>query len=71
MKVEDLILTGVMTNMCCESTARDAYFRDYRVFFPADATAATTEEMHRASLINLAYGFASITTTEKLLDQLV
>ena len=34
MKIEDIVITGVMTNMCCESTARDAYFRDYRIFFP-------------------------------------
>ncbi len=34
LKVEDLVIAGVMTNMCCESTARDAYYRDYRVFFP-------------------------------------
>ena len=38
LKVEDVVLSGIMTNMCCESTARDAYYRDYRVFFLADAT---------------------------------
>jgi len=70
MKIEDLIVSGVMTNLCCESTARDAYFRDYRVFFPVDATATTIEEMHRASLINLAYGFASITSVGRLTEQL-
>ncbi|HHS49641.1 MAG TPA: cysteine hydrolase [candidate division Zixibacteria bacterium] len=70
MKIEDIVITGVMTNLCCESTARDAYFRDYRVFFPADATGAAREEFHVASLMNLAYGFASITTTEKIIGEL-
>ncbi|MCX7909354.1 MAG: cysteine hydrolase [Ignavibacteria bacterium] len=66
LKVEDLVITGIMTNMCCESTARDAYFRDYRVFFLADATGSINEEMHLASLLNLSFGFAYITTTEEI-----
>lgn len=66
LKVEDLIITGIMTNMCCESTARDAYYRDYRVFFLADATGSINEEMHLASLLNLAFGFAYIKTTENI-----
>lgn len=70
LHIEDLVITGIMTNMCCESTARDAYYRDYRVFFPADATGSINEELHLASLLNLALGFASITTTAKLLAQL-
>ncbi|PIR18266.1 MAG: hypothetical protein COV46_00845 [Deltaproteobacteria bacterium CG11_big_fil_rev_8_21_14_0_20_49_13] len=56
----DVVITGVMTNLCCESTARDAFFRDYTVRFMADATGAPTEEMHLATLRNLAYGFACI-----------
>ncbi|KXK44586.1 MAG: amidase [Chlorobi bacterium OLB5] len=70
LKIEDLVITGVMTNMCCESTARDAYFRDYRVFFPADGTGSVNEEMHKASLLNLAYGFAQITTADTLIEQM-
>ncbi|MFH0777575.1 MAG: isochorismatase family cysteine hydrolase [Candidatus Eisenbacteria bacterium] len=61
-KVEDLVITGIMTNMCCESTTRDAYFRDYRTFFAADGTATVDEEMHVATLLNLAYGFSYVTT---------
>ena len=66
LKVEDLVVAGVMTNLCCESTARDAYFRDFRVFFPADGTGSVSEEMHLASLLNLAFGFAYVTTAEAL-----
>lgn len=69
LKVEDLVITGIMTNMCCESTARDAYFRDYRVFFPADANGSINEEMHLASLVNLAFGFAYVTTSESIGSQ--
>jgi nicotinamidase-related amidase len=70
LKIEDLVITGIMTNMCCESTARDAYFRDYRVFFMADGTGSITEEMHLASLLNLAFGFACVTTTATIQAQL-
>jgi nicotinamidase-related amidase len=61
--IEQLVITGVMSNMCCESTARDAYFRDYRVFFLADATGSITEDMQLATLLNVGFGFAYVTTT--------
>jgi len=70
LKIEDLVISGIMTNMCCESTARDAYFRDYRVFFPADGTGTINEEMHLASLLNLAFGFALVTTADRIIEQL-
>jgi nicotinamidase-related amidase len=59
--IQDVVIAGVMTNMCVESTARDAYYRDYRVFIPADATGTINEDMHLASLLNLAFGFAHVT----------
>jgi len=68
--VKDLVITGVMTNLCCESTARDAFNRDYRVFFVMDATAATNEEFHLSTLRNLAYGFAAIVETSEVLGSL-
>ncbi len=70
LKIEDIVITGIMTNMCCESTARDAYYRDYRVFFPADSTGSINERMHLASLLNLAFGFAYITTADKITAQI-
>lgn len=70
LKIEDLVITGIMSNMCCESTARDAYFRDYKVHFLADASGSVTEEMHLATLLNLGFGFANITTTENILKQM-
>ncbi|MEO0004642.1 MAG: isochorismatase family cysteine hydrolase [candidate division WOR-3 bacterium] len=70
LKIEDLVITGIMTNMCCESTARDAYYRDYRVFFLADGTGTINEEMHLASLLNLAFGFAFVTTAEWIMAQM-
>ncbi len=70
LRVQDIVISGIMTNMCCESTARDAYYRDYRVFFLADGTGSVTEEMHLASLLNLAFGFAYVTATDTILARL-
>ena len=70
LKVEDVVVSGVMTNMCCESTARDAYYRDHRVFFLADGTGSISEKMHLASLLNLAFGFAYVTTCDAIAAQL-
>lgn len=70
LEVEDLAVCGIMTNLCCESTVRDAYYRDYRVFFPADATGSVSEEMHMASLLNLAFGFAFVTTAGEVIERL-
>lgn len=67
LKIEDLVISGIMTNMCCESTARDAYFRDYRIKFLADATGTVSEEMHLATLLNLSFGFADVCTTEEII----
>jgi isochorismate hydrolase len=70
-EIEELIITGVMTNCCCETTARDAFVKDFRVFFVSDATATANDELHIASLKNLAYGFAHILSTEQLCRHLL
>ena len=67
--IEELIITGVMTNCCCETTARDAFVRDYRIFFVADATATANDDLHIATLKTLAYGFAHIVSTEQVCQQ--
>jgi isochorismate hydrolase len=65
--IEQVIITGVMTHLCCESTARSAFVRGYNVFFPIDGTATYNEEFHFATLANLAHGFANITLIENLI----
>lgn len=68
--VKDVIVSGVMTNLCCETTARDAFVRDFRVFFLVDGAATVSEEYHLASLRNLAYGFAYLKRCEEVIDEL-
>ena len=60
--IKDLVVGGVMTNLCCETTARDAFVRDFRVFFLADGTATANAEFHLATLKNLSFGFATLMT---------
>jgi isochorismate hydrolase len=62
----EVIITGVMTNLCCETTARDAFCRGYRVFFSSDATATCSKEFHEATLRNLGYGFAYLVDADDL-----
>ncbi|KAG8065336.1 hypothetical protein GUJ93_ZPchr0004g40479 [Zizania palustris] len=66
MGVEEVIVTGVMTNLCCETTARDAFVRGFRVFFSADATATASQDLQEATLVNMAYGFAYIVDCKRL-----
>jgi ureidoacrylate peracid hydrolase len=66
--IDTVIVTGTLTNCCCESNARDALMRDYRVLFASDATAALTDEEHNASLLNLALTFVDVRPTQEILD---
>ncbi len=67
MGVRDVVIAGVMTNLCCETTAREAFCRNYRVKFVADATSTALDGMQLATLTNLAYGFAEVCLAEDLL----
>jgi isochorismate hydrolase len=69
-RVRDLIISGVMTNLCCETTARDAFMRDYRVFFLIDGTATGNTKQHLASLRNLGYGFSYLLTCDEVIQML-
>lgn len=63
---EDLVVCGVATNLCVESTVRDAFERGWRTWVPTDATAAWAAELHTGSLRNLAQGFSTVDEAAKL-----
>jgi ureidoacrylate peracid hydrolase len=69
--VESLLIAGTTTNVCCESTARDAMLLDYRVVVLSDATAATTLEEHVGSLNNIALFFGDVMTVDEAAERLV
>ena len=64
--VSNLVITGVLTHLCCETTARDAFMRNYDVFFVTDATASDEKRFHEASLTTLSDGFATLATTKEV-----
>lgn len=70
MGLTDLIIGGVMTNLCCETTARDAFVRDFRVFFLADGTSTIREDFHLATLKNLGYGFATLLNCDQFIESI-
>ncbi|MCK5430721.1 MAG: isochorismatase family protein, partial [Anaerolineales bacterium] len=58
-KVEQVVICGVMTHLCCETTARSAFIQGFDVFFTVDGTATYNQEHHLATLLNLSHGFAT------------
>lgn len=69
--IESLLIAGTTTNVCCESTARDAMLLDYRVIVLSDGTAAATLEEHVASLNNIALFFGDVMTLDEATERLV
>jgi ureidoacrylate peracid hydrolase len=69
--IESLLIAGTTTNVCCESTARDAMLLDFRVVVLSDATAAATLEEHEASLNNIALFFGDVMTVDEAAERLI
>ena len=65
-----IVIVGTATNVCCESTARSGFFRDYQVAFPSDCNASFDEGMHQASLKTIDMFFGRVMTTNELLDEM-
>jgi ureidoacrylate peracid hydrolase len=65
--IDTLIITGTATNVCCESTARDAMQMNYKIIFVADGNAAATDAEHNATLNNMYVLFADVMTTDELI----
>ncbi|MDC9826277.1 cysteine hydrolase [Devosia sp. ZB163] len=66
--IDTLIITGTLTNCCCESTARDALQMGYKVIFMSDANATLSDEEHLGTLISMYTIFADVMDTPYLLD---
>ena len=65
--IDTLIVAGTATNICCESTARDAMMLDFKVFVPHDAVATPKEDAHVAGLRSLTQAFADIRPTDEVI----
>jgi nicotinamidase-related amidase len=67
LEAEMVVITGTLTNCCCESTAREANMAGYKVIVVADATATVTDAEHNAALLNLRLNFADVRRTREVL----
>jgi ureidoacrylate peracid hydrolase len=79
--IDTLIISGTVTNVCCESTARDAFSRDYKVIFLSDGNAArdlpdvgfgpvSAEEVQKVVLTVLALCFAQVSSIDQVMAEL-
>lgn len=67
--VRQIMICGVMTHLCCETTARSAFVRGFDVFFAIDGTATYNEVLHRCTLLNLSHGFALPVLIDEMLGR--
>lgn len=74
--IDSVIVTGICTNVCCETTAREAGMRDYQVFFTADGTETfpigdfTVPEIKRATLATLGMLFAEVVSIDEVIARI-
>jgi ureidoacrylate peracid hydrolase len=68
--IENILVTGVATNVCVESTARDGYHRDYNVILIEDCCGAYDNAEHAATLNNISKFFGVVTSSETLIASL-
>ena len=68
--IDTVIITGTVTNVCCESTARDAMMMNYKVAFVSDGNAAFTDAEHNATLGIMAVIFADVMSTDEVIAKL-
>jgi len=64
LAIENLVVCGVTTNCCVETTVRDASQRDYRTFVVADAVAEYEDDRHEVALKSMGMLFAHIVSTD-------
>lgn len=68
--IDTLVVAGVRTDFCVESTVRDALFRDFEAFVPADAVAGYVPDLHEHSLRLMGTVFARIITAQEATELL-
>ena len=66
--VEQIVVGGVMANLCCETTARSGFVRGFEVFFLVDGTAAYNRELHLATLRNVGFGFGELVMVDEVAE---
>jgi ureidoacrylate peracid hydrolase len=66
--IESVLVTGVATNVCVETTARDAYMYDYYVTMLEDCAAAYDPKLHEATLENIRLHFGLVASSDEIIE---
>ena len=69
--VDTVLITGTLTNVCCESTARDAMLLDYKVIMLSDGNATLSDEEHTGALNTFAMFFGDVMSTDEVITRLL
>ena len=69
--IENVAIGGVVTNFCCETSARDAMMLDYKVAMVSDANAARYPEDHQAGFTTVFQSFGDVLTSDEMLDEVL
>jgi ureidoacrylate peracid hydrolase len=69
--IDTVLVTGTATNVCCESTARDAAMRNFQTVMISDGLAAKTDEEHNAALANFVLNFGDVMTVDEAIGYLL
>ena len=64
--IDTVVVVGTLTNLCCESTARDAMQLGFKTIMVSDANAARSDEDHRATLLTFMTSFGDVRTTDEV-----
>lgn len=68
LNVDTVVLVGLVTNVCIQHTAADAFFRGYRIIVPEDCVEAITEETQKTAIKYLKVNYGSeITNVQELM----
>ncbi|EOR24687.1 cysteine hydrolase [Cytobacillus oceanisediminis] len=70
LKIQTLLMAGVSTNICVESTARDGFMLDYDVIFLSDCTAAFSKEAHDMTLQTINQFFGTVATSKEVVKSI-
>jgi nicotinamidase-related amidase len=68
--IDTVLITGTVTNICCEASARDASTVGHRVIMVADANSARRDEDHNATLYTIYRTFGDVRTTDEVISLL-
>ncbi|MHA1303195.1 MAG: isochorismatase family protein [Candidatus Heimdallarchaeaceae archaeon] len=67
-KISQILITGVMTHLCCETTAREAFMLGFQPFFVIDANATYNEDLHLGTLKAITHGFGVTLSSREVLN---